>query len=393
MIKVLRIINRFNLGGPTYNATYLTAFLSDDFETKLIGGKPEKHEGASTFIPEKYNVDYEIVEELQRELSFSADRKALQKIRAIIREYKPDIVHTHASKAGFIGRLAAHKEGVPVIVHTFHGHVFHSYFGKLKTHLFKSIERYVAKRTDAIIAISELQEKELTQKFNIAPKEKFRVIPLGFDLSRFQEDLVGRRQSFRHQYKLAEDEIAIGIIGRLTAIKHHDLFLKSLDFLISKTDKKVRAFIIGDGELSDEIKSLAKRIEEKHKLNIFVFTSWIKQIDQVLPGLDIVCLTSKNEGTPVSLIEAQASQTPVISTNVGGVRNVVLDGVTGIVVDSFEPEIYGSELLELIESSEKREKMSQNGWIHVKEKFHYMRLCKDVENLYKELLQNKGVDK
>mgnify|MGYP002626143434 FL=1 len=133
MIKVLRIINRFNLGGPTYNATYLTAYMSDEFETKLIGGKHEESEGASSFIPEKHGVSYEIVEEMQREISLMADKKALKRVQAIIREFKPDIVHTHASKAGFLGRVAAFREGVPVIVHTFHGHVFHSYFGKLKT--------------------------------------------------------------------------------------------------------------------------------------------------------------------------------------------------------------------------------------------------------------------
>lgn len=391
MIRVLRIINRFNLGGPTYNATYLTAFLSDEFETKLIGGAHEEHEGASTFIPEKYGVKYEIVPELQREISFSQDRKALKKIRQIIREFKPDIVHTHASKAGFIGRLAAHKENVPVIVHTFHGHVFHSYFGKLKTNIFKSIERYLAKRSDAIIAISELQKEELSNVFKIASAEKFRIVPLGFDLTRFQENHQAKRQEFRNKYALEDDEIAIGIIGRLTAIKNHELFLNAVDHVLTNSKIKIKAFVIGDGELMQDLVGQSKLITEKHGLEAFVFTSWIKQIDEALPGLDIVCLTSLNEGTPVSLIEAQASQTPVITTNVGGVRNVVDHEKTGFIVDSFDAEKFGNQLLELVESKEKRDFMSQNGWNHVKEKFHYLRLCKDVEQLYKELLKKKGI--
>ncbi|MCB9224104.1 MAG: glycosyltransferase [Crocinitomicaceae bacterium] len=393
MIKVLRIINRFNLGGPTYNATFLTAFISDDFETKLIGGKHEEHEGESTFIPENYGVKYELIEELQREISFKADRKALKKIREIIREYKPDVVHTHASKAGFVGRYAAYKEGVPVIVHTFHGHVFHSYFGSLKTSLFKSIERFLAIKTDAIIAISELQKQELTDKFQIAKPDKFRIIPLGFDLSRFQVDLSDRKKTFRSAHSIKDDEITIGIIGRLTAIKNHQLFIDSIDYALQNSDKKIRVFIIGDGELMSEIKESVKVLEDRIGRQVFIFTSWIKQIETALPGLDLVCLTSLNEGTPVSLIEAQAAQVPVITTNVGGVKDVVKDGETGIIINSFDPKDFGSAILSLVDSSEKREKMSQNGWNHVREKYHYQRLCNDVEQLYKELLKKKGVIK
>lgn len=393
MIKVLRIINRFNLGGPTYNATYLTAFLPDEYETKLIGGPHEEHEGASTFIPEKYNVDFEIVPELQREVSFSADRKALKKIRQIIREYQPDIVHTHASKAGFIGRLAAHKENVPVIVHTFHGHVFHSYFGKLKTNLFKQLERYIAKRTDAIIAISEIQKRELSQIHKIAEADKFKIIPLGFDLDRFQQGLPQKRKDFRLKYGLKDDEIVIGIIGRLTSIKNHDLMLDAFKICTEKSQKKIRLMVIGDGELMVPLQEKAEQLKSEIGENRIIFTSWIKDIDSTLPGLDIVALTSLNEGTPVSLIEAQASGVPVITTNVGGVKNVVEDNVTGYVIDGFDSKPFAEKLNSLIESEEIREKMSQNGWIHVKEKFHYLRLCRDVDSLYKELLKKKSSNK
>ena len=137
MIKVLRIINRFNLGGPTYNATYLSAYLPGDFETLLCGGSHEEHEGDSLFIPQGEGLSPVIIKTLRRSVRFSDDRRAMKEIRMLIREFKPDIVHTHASKAGAIGRMAAHREKVPVIVHTFHGHVFHSYFGPLKTWLYK----------------------------------------------------------------------------------------------------------------------------------------------------------------------------------------------------------------------------------------------------------------
>ena len=158
-IKVLRIINRFNIGGPTYNATFLTKFLSDDFETLLIGGLPEENEANSLHILEKYGVEPVLLPEMKREPNFKSDRIALKKIKAIIKEFKPDIVHTHASKAGALGRKAAISCKVPVIVHTFHGHVFHSYFGKLKTAVFKTIERYLARKSTGIIAISDIQKK------------------------------------------------------------------------------------------------------------------------------------------------------------------------------------------------------------------------------------------
>ncbi len=391
MIKVLRIINRFNLGGPTYNATYLTAFMSEDFETKLYGGPHEEHEGESLFIPQKYGLQPTLLKHLQREVNFSNDKKALKEIREIIREYQPDIVHTHASKAGALGRLAASKEGVPIIVHTFHGHVFHSYFGKLKTMVYKIAERRLAKKSDAIIAISNIQKNELVDDHKIAKADKFRVIPLGFDLQRFREDREAKRKKFRNTYHLEEDEVAIGIIGRLTSIKNHDFFLDSIRNVGESTQNKIRVFVIGDGELMDEIKEKSQAIEKQLGKKFIELTSWIKNVNDILPGLDIIALSSLNEGTPVSLIEAQAAGVPVITTNVGGVKDVVLHEETGFVVDDFSLKSYSSYLKKLVEDEKIREKMSQNGWNHVKDKYNYTRLCKDVENLYVELLKKKGI--
>ena len=389
MIKVLRIINRFNLGGPTYNATFLSAFLSEEFETCLIGGKHEEHEGESLFIPQKYEVEVKIVDDLQRSLNFSADKKALAEIRQIIRDYKPDIVHTHASKAGALGRQAAYKENVPIIVHTFHGHVFHSYFGRLKTLFYKKVERRLARKTDAIVAISPIQKQELSREHKIADSSKFYVIPLGFDLDKFHTDKEKKRQEFRATYNLSEEQIAIGIIGRLTAIKNHEWFFKAIRQLSLDCEKDIKVFVIGDGELMDELQNLAREIEEEVQKKLFVFTSWIKNVDWALAGLDLVALSSLNEGTPVSLIEAQASGTPIVTTNVGGVKDVVSDGETGFVINDFKLDDYVLKLKDLAEDENLRKKMSQNGWNHVEHKFHYRRLCADMEKLYKELLAKK----
>ena len=204
-IKILRIVNRFNLGGPVYNALFLSRFMSDDFETLLIGGAPDIGETDTEHLFNEYGIKPIIIPELRREIRFKHDKKAYQKIKRNIEEYQPDIVHTHASKAGFLGRYAALKCNVPIILHTFHGHVFHSYFGKAKTELFKNIERYLAQKTSGIIAISPAQKEELVDVYKIAKEEKVHLIPLGFDLQKFTENKAEQRAFTREKYKLKEE--------------------------------------------------------------------------------------------------------------------------------------------------------------------------------------------
>ncbi len=395
-IKVLRIINRFNLGGPTYNAAYLTKYLEPEFETLLVGGVKYEEEGSSEFILEKLGIEPVIIPEMQRSISFKDDRKAYKKIIRLIREFQPDIVHTHASKAGTLGRLAAAKCRVPVIVHTFHGHVFHSYFGKTKTLFYKTIERRLAKKSTKIIAISDIQKEELWRNHKICNKNKLEVIPLGFDLDRFQENIEDKRASFRSKYNVDDDEIAIGIIGRLVPIKNHPLFINAINEVKKRTSKKIRAFIIGDGEEKEQLIELLKRIDldfvewkDGQNTATVTFTSWIKNVDWANAGLDIVALSSLNEGTPVSLIEAQASNKPIVTTSVGGVENIVLKNETGFITESRNLEQFSTAILELVENDSLREKMGEKGWGFVKKEFHYSRLTADVKKLYYSLLNNK----
>ena len=388
MPRVLRIINRFNIGGPTYNATFLTRFLDEEFETLLIGGLPEEGESDSLHIPQEYGVKPRIIEELKRIPNLKSDREAYKKIKEIILEFKPDIVHTHASKAGAIGRRAAYACKVPVIVHTFHGHVFHSYFGKLKTHLFKFIERKLARKSTAIIAISEIQKKELSDIHHICPAEKIHVIPLGFDLQKFQDNIFQKREKTRAEFKLIEDDVAVAIIGRLTKIKNHAFFLEVVEKLVQQ-GTNATFFIVGDGELMQEITEKANELKQKYQAKI-VLTSWIKDIATFNAGMDVICLTSDNEGTPVSLIEAQASNVPVITTDVGGVKDIIAEGKTGFVIKKGDLEDYVKKLGNLINNKELRTELSSNGWNFVKEKFHYTRLAKDMEKLYRKLLEKNA---
>jgi glycosyltransferase involved in cell wall biosynthesis len=386
MPKVLRIINRFNLGGPTFNAAYLTKYLAPEYETLLIGGLKEEHEESSEFIVKELGVNFKILPEMRRSINFFNDLKAYNAIKKIIKDFKPDIVHTHAAKAGALGRRAAYYLDVPVIIHTFHGHVFHSYFNKYKTEVFKAIERDLAKKSTRIIAISEIQKYELTSIHNICPPEKVEVIPLGFDLTKFHLDNEIKRSKFREEYKLRDDEIAIGIIGRLAPVKNHKLFINALKYLKDNSSGRFKAFIIGDGDELNNIKSHAKDLGLDSEIT---FTSWIKQIDYAIAGMDIIAMTSLNEGTPVSLIEAQAANKPIVSTNVGGIENVVIPNKTALLSDVNDEKTFSENLLMLVENETLRKELSISGWEHVESKFHYTRLVSDTKKIYDQLLDTK----
>jgi glycosyltransferase involved in cell wall biosynthesis len=396
MPKILRIINRFNLGGPTYNASYLTKYMPPEFETMLIGGEKDETEESSLHIPRSLGIEPIILDEMKRPINPIQDLKAYQKIKSKIQEYKPDIVHTHASKSGFIGRLAAYNLKVPVIVHTFHGHVFHSYFNSALTNFYKILERYAASKSDAIIAISEKQKYELAHIHHICKPDKIKVIPLGFELEKFSENMEEKRKSFRDFYNIDDDEVVIAIIGRLVPIKNHSLFLEALKEVKEKTTQKIRAFIVGDGEERQRIEQKASELgidfidalKSKEKATL-TFTSWIKNVDWVNAGADIIALTSLNEGTPVSLIEAQAASKPIVSTSVGGIENIVIEGETALLSDKNDTAHFARNLLSLVESKELRKKMSEKGKNFVFEHFHYKRLVNDMAQFYHQLLAQK----
>ena len=396
MPKILRILNRLAVGGPVLNAAYLTKYMAPDFETLFVVGEKEGHEKDADFLAEQLGIEYTTIEGMGRSINPGSDFIAYQKIKKIIKEFKPDVVHTHAAKPGAIGRLAAAAMNVPAIIHTFHGHIFHSYFNSLKTNLFINTERYLARRSHAIVAISKQQKKELSEDFKIAPSEKFRVIPLGFDLDRFCTDQEEKRAAFRSEFDLAEDEIAIGIIGRLVPVKNHYLFLKAIAHVLHSSDKKIKAFIIGDGETRADLENIAIQADIKFSNETdtmhphpLVFTSWRSDVDVINAGLDIVALTSFNEGTPVSLIEAQAANKPIVSTRVGGIQDIVKEGETGLLADISDTESFCDNLLRLVEDDDLRYRMGRNNSQHVMDRFSYHLLTKDMSDLYWDLLEKK----
>jgi len=384
MPRVLRIINRFNLGGITYNVSYLSKYLPETYETLLIGGPEEKDEQSSLFIPESLGLKPIVIEEMRRSLNPFSDYFAYRRILSLIRTFKPDIVHTHASKAGAIGRLAAWRAGVPIIVHTFHGHVFHGYFSAFKTNLFKAIERFLAARSTAIVTISAIQQQEITRTYEICSRKKSVVIPLGFDLQRFTENQAEKRRLFRERFSLAEDAVAIGIIGRLAPIKNHELFLDAVEAVVQKTQVPVKAIIIGDGETKTALEAYLARKEERVQKAV-VFAGWIKEVDIALAGLDLVALSSKNEGTPVSLIEAQAAGKFIVSTNVGGIADI-LKKDSGLLSQPGDHSGFIKNLLYAVNNFQNCSVLAANGREEILHKFSYHRLCGDMDFLYKKLL-------
>ena len=394
------IINRLNLGGPAFHVAILSKYLQEGFDVLLLAGTKEDSEESSDFIVKEMGLTFTRLKEMKRSINPFGDYRSYKEIRKIIKQFKPDIVHTHAAKAGALGRLAAFNEKVPVIVHTFHGHIFHSYFHPLKSKIFLWIERYLAKKSSAIIAISERQKKELTDQYKLCNPSKIKIIPLGFDLSRFRENIESKRKDFRKKFFLEDDEIAVGIIGRLVPVKNHTLFINSAARILGNTTKKVRFFIIGDGESRTALLKEASMLGIDHsyypevkKKSDLIFTSWIKDVDVCISGLDIVALCSFNEGTPVSLIEAQAGNKPIISTNVGGIENVVKDGETALLVNNNDFNDFHKTLLKLIEDDELRTRLGTNSWEFVKEKFHYTRLIREMSELYLSILQKQKNNK
>ena len=393
-IKILRILNRFNVGGPVYNATYLTKYLNSDlYETLLIGGKPEKHEQSADYILNDLEVPFNELKYMRRAISPLFDLISLIQIVIIIYKYKPNIIHTHAAKSGLLGRLASlfYYKRVKVI-HTYHGNVFEGYFSNFKNRILLFIERFLAKKSTKIIAISKLQSHDLIYKYKICEKEKIEIVPLGFDLDRFTENTNFKREKLRKEFNVNNSIILITIIGRVVPIKNHQLFIDVINYCKNKSTRKIKAIIVGDGSETEKIidyainNKLSYSYKDVNKECDVLFTSWRSDIDSILAASDIACLTSLNEGTPVSIIESMASGTASISTNVGGVSDIIEDNISGI-VSSKELDDYGENLLKMIEDDNLRLKLAKNGKSISLKNYNYNKLVFNIEVLYQKLFK------
>jgi glycosyltransferase involved in cell wall biosynthesis len=352
-----------------------------------------------SYLAASEGIKPEVVPSLGREISMWDDLKSLRDLRRVIREYKPDIVHTHTAKAGTLGRLAAiglrSQSGSRIrLVHTFHGHVFNGYFSPAKAALFIRIERFLAKFTDRIVVISPLQFEDISRKYKIAPGKKVKIVPLGFDLSPFRD--VSPLDEEPGGDNFLGEPLAVGIIGRLTGIKNHRMLLDAAGIIKEAGHgSSFKFLVVGDGEMREELERYARKLEVS---DLVVFAGWHKEMPKIVGTLDAVVLTSKNEGTPVTLIEAMAAGIPVVATAVGGVPDLLgniqekMDryhaAERGILVDPGSPAALADALLFLLKNKSTSARIARHAQEYVLSRYSLDRLIGDMKGLYREVMQD-----
>jgi len=400
-VKVLRLIARLNIGGPAIHSVLLTQGLNGGrFSSRLVTGAVSPGEGEMGYFADSRGVVPIIIPELGRQISPLNDFKALWKIYRLVWAEKPDIIHTHTAKAGSLGRLAGVLYNLVVLclghsrraklVHTFHGHVFHGYFSPWKSRLLVLVERLLALLSHRIIAVSEAVKVDLVEVYKVCRGEKVRVIPIGLDLS-WVDDLKGYCGAMRKEFHIPPHATTVGIVGRLTGIKNHRLFFTAARSL--RRDN-LRFLAVGDGKLRSDLQRMVRDLGLE---GCVVFTGWQKEPAKIYADLDIVCLTSLNEGTPVSLIEAMAAGRPFVATDVGGVRDLMVGPQTihpsgfrvftnGVLTPPDDPVALSEAVAFLAANPGQRRAMGMIGQKWATERCSRERLLQETERLYVELL-------
>jgi glycosyltransferase involved in cell wall biosynthesis len=411
VLKILRIIARLNVGGPARHVVWLTEGLrANGYDTILVTGVVPPGEDDMVYFAKSAGVTPHVIPQMSREISIRDALASWKLFRLMLRE-RPDLVHTHTAKAGTVGRVAgllyrwltpAALFGKPRacrFVHTYHGHVFHSYYGPAKTKLFLTIERALARLvSDRIIVVSEQQRREINEDFGVGRPEQFAVVPLGLDLDLFK-DWPARRNQVREELNASEDELLIGIVGRLTEIKNHAMFLRVAGRVkelnrSAGDQRRFRFVIVGDGSLRGALEKQARELGLNDEV---VFLGTREDPEFFYPALDVVALTSHNEGTPLTLIEAMACERPVVATAVGGVVDLLGaklaggDGYTvcerGISVVSGDGEGFAAGLTRLVRDDGLRKDLGRSGREFVISNYGKERLLANMSNLYEEILR------
>jgi glycosyltransferase involved in cell wall biosynthesis len=380
---VLRLFSRLNVGGPSVHVILLTAGLAGrGYETRLVIGTEAPHEGNLLDLAAAKGVRCESMASLGREIRPLRDLLALLALYRLMRAYRPQVVHTHAAKAGLLGRVAARLAGVPVVVHTYHGHVLHGYFGRAKTALFRGLERWLARLTDRLVAVSPRVREELVE-LGIAPREHFRVVPLGLEL----EELAGAlpRGGLRRDAGVPDDAPLIGMVGRLVPIKDVPTFLRAAA-KVRQVTPQARFALVGDGEERRLLEDLCARLG---MAEVVTFHGWRRDMQSVYGDLDVVVNTSRNEGTPVALIEALAAGRPVVATRVGGTPDLLGGGELGRLVSAGDADAVAEAILDALRDNDRARARAADARSHVLREHSAERLIGDVDALYRELLAAK----
>ncbi|HEU4593749.1 MAG TPA: glycosyltransferase [Pyrinomonadaceae bacterium] len=436
-MKVVRIIARLNVGGPARHVAWLEAGLRRaGVESVLVAGVVPPGEDDMGYFAERLGVRPVVIPEMSREVS-PKDLVTVWKLYRLFRRERPDVVHTHTAKAGTVGRVAGllYRWLTPSalwgrpracrFVHTYHGHIFHSYYGRWKTRLFLSVEKVLARlATDRIVVISPQQFREIHEQFGVGRRAQFEVVPLGLDTSAF-EDRAARREAARQELGAGDGDVLVGIVGRLTEVKNHALFLEAAALYgerfggrvassggsgsESRRAGRVRFVVVGDGHLRGELEARARALGLTDEVE---FTGLRDDPENFYAALDVVALTSLNEGTPLTLIEAMANARAVVATSVGGVVDLLgeprqaasehgaVEGgeggeeysrrgwqvcERGVLVRPRDAGAFCEGLARVVADEELRRALGGRGRRFVEERYSVARLVADVEKLYEEL--------
>jgi glycosyltransferase involved in cell wall biosynthesis len=389
LVSVVRIITRLNIGGPSIQAATLTERLTTrGFHTHLVHGRLGQGEGDMRYLlsADAHNVIH--IPALQREVSPIHDVAALRLIYRLLCQVRPAIVHTHMAKAGAVGRTAAllynrsaGRSRPARVLHTYHGHVLEGYFSMAKSAAFIRMERALARRTDRLIAISPRIREELITTYRIGKPDQYALIPLGFDLGQFAAIDGAARAASRRALAVADEAPVMSTVGRLTAIKQHELLLHAARDVVARRPDAV-VLIAGDGERRSELEMLTRELGIAANVR---WLGWRRDLTTIYGASDVFALTSKNEGTPVALIEAMASGVPGVSTDVGGVRDVIASDAVGVLAEADPVSIAGA-VVRLLDDTARRQALGTAARAHVLARFTVERLVDDIDALYRSLL-------
>jgi glycosyltransferase involved in cell wall biosynthesis len=382
--RVLRVFSRLNVGGPSLHVVLLSAGLRErGYETRLVVGQESAREGDLLELAAARGVDWTRLAGLGREVRAWADARALAGLVRLMREFRPAIVHTHAAKAGVLGRLAAHLTGRPVLVHTFHGHVLHGYFGPLRSAAYRLVERALGSRTDAVLAVSEGVKRELLA-LGVAPARRVRVVELGLELEPLTRPLP--RGVLRREAGIPAGAPLVGAVGRLVPIKDLATLLEAAR-LVREALPACRFVLVGDGEDRGRLEAEARRLG---LADVVHFAGWRADLAAVYGDLDLVANSSRNEGTPVALIEALAAGRPVVATRVGGTPDLLGEGERGLLVPAGEPGRLARAILDSLRDPEGSLARARAGRSHVLARHDVARLLEDIDRLYRDLLARRA---
>jgi glycosyltransferase involved in cell wall biosynthesis len=384
-IRIVRIFSRLNVGGPSLHVIHLAAGLAPQgYDTRLVVGRESEREGSLLDLALARGVNVHALDGLGREIHPLGDLRALFGLWRLLRDFRPHVVHTHTAKAGVLGRLAAIAARVPVVVHTYHGHVLRGYFGALVNALFRAIERALGALSSALVTVSDSVKEDLVA-LGVAPAHRIRVVPLGLELDALAGELP--RGGLRREAGIADGEPLVGLVGRLVPIKDVPTFLRAARLLLERRPG-VRFSLVGDGEDRAALEAEVLSLELTHAVR---FHGWRRDLPAVYGDLDVVVNCSRNEGTPVALIEALAAGRPVVATAVGGTPDLLQRGAFGTLVPAGDAGALADAIEAALANPEAARARARAGRAHVLAHHGVPRLLRDVDALYRELLAGRRI--